>query len=68
MTHKLVIAEKPSVARSIAGVIGATEKHAGYLEGNGYVVSWCIGHVIPCGINLLTKVPIRRFWIQVGSA
>ena len=46
MTHKLVIAEKPSVARSIAGVIGATEKHAGYLEGNGYVVSWCIGHLV----------------------
>ena len=46
MAHKLVIAEKPSVARSIAGVIGATEKHAGYLEGNGYVVSWCIGHLV----------------------
>lgn len=43
---KLVIAEKPSVARSIAGVIGATEKHDGYLEGNGYLVSWCIGHLV----------------------
>ena len=37
---KLVIAEKPSVARSIAGVIGATEKHDGYLQGNGYLVSF----------------------------
>ena len=46
MTYKLVIAEKPSVARSIAGVIGATEKHNGYLEGNGYLVSWCIGHLV----------------------
>ena len=46
MTYKLVIAEKPSVARSIAGVIGATEKHDGYLEGNGYLVSWCIGHLV----------------------
>ena len=46
MTHKLVIAEKPSVARSIAGVIGATEKHDGYLQGNGYLVSWCIGHLV----------------------
>lgn len=46
MTHKLVIAEKPSVARSIAGVIGATKKHDGYLEGNGYLVSWCIGHLV----------------------
>ncbi len=46
MTYKLVIAEKPSVARSIAGVIGATEKHDGYLQGNGYLVSWCIGHLV----------------------
>ena len=43
---KLVITEKPSVARSIAGVIGATEKHDGYLQGNGYLVSWCIGHLV----------------------
>ena len=43
---QLVIAEKPSVARSIAGVIGATEKHNGYLQGNGYLVSWCIGHLV----------------------
>lgn len=40
---KLVIAEKPSVAQSIAGVIGADEKKDGYLEGNGYLVSWCVG-------------------------
>ncbi|MGN0372094.1 MAG: DNA topoisomerase 3 [Enterocloster sp.] len=44
--HKLVIAEKPSVARSIAGVIGAEEKKDGYLEGNGYLVSWCVGHLV----------------------
>ena len=43
---KLVIAEKPSVARSIAEVIGATDKKDGYLEGNGYCVSWCVGHLI----------------------
>ncbi len=46
MNYQLVIAEKPSVARSIAGVIGATEKHDGYLQGNGYLVSWCIGHLM----------------------
>ena len=46
MNYQLVIAEKPSVARSIAGVIGATEKHNGYLQGNGYLVSWCIGHLV----------------------
>ena len=42
----LVIAEKPSVARTIAEVLGADEKGEGYLEGNGYVVSWCIVHLV----------------------
>ena len=42
----LVIAEKPSVAQSIAKVIGATTKHDGYLEGPGYLVSWCVGHLV----------------------
>jgi len=42
---KLVIAEKPSVAMSIANVIGADKKCKGYREGNGYIVSWCIGHL-----------------------
>ena len=43
---KLVIAEKPSVAISIAKVIGARSKKDGYYEGNGYRVSWCVGHLI----------------------
>ncbi|MBW5165046.1 DNA topoisomerase 3 [Streptococcus pneumoniae] len=43
---KLVIAEKPSVAISIAKVIGANKKKYGYYEGNGYRVSWCVGHLI----------------------
>ena len=42
----LVIAEKPSVAISIAKVIGATKKKDGYYEGSGYRVSWCVGHLI----------------------
>ena len=42
---KLVIAEKPSVAQSIAAVIGADKRHNGYLEGGGYLVSWCVGHL-----------------------
>ena len=44
--YKLVIAEKPSVAQSIAKVIGATNRKDGYLEGNNYLVSWCVGHLI----------------------
>ncbi|MCM1060617.1 MAG: DNA topoisomerase 3 [Eubacterium sp.] len=43
---KLVIAEKPSVARDIARVIGAGSKKNGYMEGNGYKVSWCFGHLV----------------------
>ena len=39
------IAEKPSVARDIAQVLGATERHDGYLEGNGYQVTWTFGHL-----------------------
>ena len=46
MSYQLVIAEKPSVARSIAAVIGATDRQDGYLQGNGYLVSWCIGHLV----------------------
>lgn len=46
MQHKLVLAEKPSVAQSIAKVIGATERKDGYLEGGGYIVSWCVGHLV----------------------
>lgn len=44
-TMKLVIAEKPSVAQSLATVIGATVRKDGYLEGNGWRVSWCVGHL-----------------------
>ena len=43
---KLVIAEKPSVAQSLARVIGANKRQEGYLEGNGYLVSWCVGHLV----------------------
>ena len=46
MSYKLVIAEKPSVAQSIAKVIGADKREDGYLEGNGYIVSWCVGHLV----------------------
>lgn len=42
----LVISEKPSVAISISKVLGATKKKDGYYEGNGYRVSWCVGHLI----------------------
>ena len=46
MSYQLVIAEKPSVAMSYAKVLGATSRKDGYLEGNGYLVSWCVGHLV----------------------
>ena len=46
MSYQLVIAEKPSVAQSIASVLGAKNKKDGYFEGNGYLVSWCVGHLV----------------------
>ena len=46
MPYRLVISEKPSVAMSYAKVLGATSRKDGYLEGNGYLVSWCVGHLV----------------------
>lgn len=43
--YQLVIAEKPSVAQSLASVLGAKQRRDGYLEGNGWLVSWCVGHL-----------------------
>ena len=45
MRFKVCIAEKPSVARDIAKVLGANKSHEGYLEGNGYQVTWTYGHL-----------------------
>ena len=45
-SHRLVIAEKPSVAASIAAALGVKEKKEGYIEGGGYLISWCVGHLV----------------------
>ena len=47
---KAIIAEKPSVAREIASLLGATEKKDGYLTGNGYLVTWAFGHLVGLGM------------------
>ena len=44
--HNLIVTEKPSVARTISKVLGATARRDGYLEGGGYLVSWCVGHLV----------------------
>lgn len=43
---KIIIAEKPSVAKSIAAIVGANNKKEGYMEGNGYAVTWAFGHLV----------------------
>lgn len=42
----MVVAEKPSVARSLSAVLGANQRKDGYWEGNGFLVSWCVGHLV----------------------
>ena len=49
MGYRLALAEKPSVAQAIAKVLGATKRCDGYLEGNGWLVSWCVGHLVETG-------------------
>ena len=43
---RLVITEKPSVARAYADALGVKEVKDGYIEGNGYIISWCVGHLV----------------------
>ena len=43
---KCLLAEKPSVAREIAAIVGATNKEDGFLSGNGYTVTWALGHLV----------------------
>lgn len=74
---KVCIAEKPSVARDIAHVIGATREHQGYIEGNGYQVTWTYGHLCTLkepqdytelwrrwGLGVLPMIP-QRFGIKL---
>lgn len=45
-THTLVVCEKPSMAQSIAAVLGAKQRENGFVQGNGFIVSWCYGHLV----------------------
>ena len=57
---KVCIAEKPSVAREIAEVLGATQRMNGYIEGNGYQVTWTFGH-------LCTLKEPHEYAVDIGS-
>ena len=59
----LVIAEKPSVARDIARVLGANQKNGGILEGKNYVVTWALGHLVTLAdpeeyVNTMPSFPV----------
>ena len=63
--YQLIIAEKPSVAQSIAAVLGAKRRETGYLEGGGYLVSWCFGHLAELTLpqrSLPTPALVRQLW------
>ena len=60
---RLIIAEKPSVAKSIAPVVKAEANHNGYKEGNGYIVSWCFGHLV----TVLTPNEYNEDWATKWS-
>ena len=62
---RLVIAEKPSVAQSIAAVLGAKSRHDGYLEGGGYIVSWCFGHLAELADAAVYNTKSKTFSIEV---
>ena len=64
---KLVLAEKPSVAQSIAKVLGATKREDGYLEGNGYVVSWCVGHLVELSQPEAYDVKAKLFCPEIAG-
>ena len=60
---KLIIAEKPSLARNIAAGIGKMDRRDGYLEGNGYLITWAFGHLFSlCDIEDYTGVVNGGRW------
>ena len=62
---KLIIAEKPSVAKSIASALGASSRADGFYEGSGLLVSWCVGPLVDpmdAGFQSVVAVPLFRAW------
>ena len=67
-----LIAEKPSVAKDIARIIGATQRNDGYLSGNGYMVTWAFGHLIqlamPEAYGVANfRLPYKSGYIPLGT-
>ena len=71
---ELFIAEKPSVGKAIAAAIGATESKNGYMEGHGFMVTWCLGHLVELAMPedynkdyAEDFVPVRSRFLTVGG-
>ena len=62
---KLIIAEKPSVAKSIASALGASSRADGFYEGSGLLVSWCVGHLV--SPSLVSRASRSKRQFSVGS-
>ena len=58
---RLVITEKPSVARAYADALGVKNTKDGYIEGNGYVISWCVGHLIELAQPEIYEVSLKKW-------
>ena len=69
MQIKLVLAEKPSVAQSVARVLGAIKHEDDYLQGNGYIVSWCVGHLVELAQPKVydSRCRTQRVWVAEGA-
>ena len=65
--HNLIVTEKPSAARTISKVLGATARRDGYLEGGGYLISWCVGHLVELAPPGVRPVCTTRAW-NAGTA
>ena len=61
----LIIGEKPSVAKAICPVVGAKSKKDGYIEGNGYIVSWFVGHMV--GLRFPNEYKEHEDWSGTWS-
>lgn len=67
MSYKLVVSEKPSVGAAYAKVLGATNRQNGYLEGNGYLVSWCIGHLVELAPPNIYRSVLKKRAACIGT-
>ena len=67
MSYKLVVSEKPSIGAAYAKVLGATNRQNGYLEGNGYLVSWCIGHLVELAPPNIYRSVLKKRAACIGT-